>query len=56
LIAQDTIDDFEDVKIAISELITTAQKKSSQEIVTLMKKIVPEFKSMNSEFQVLDID
>ena len=56
MIAQDTIDDFEYVKIAIAELIATAQKKSSQEIVTIMKKIVPEFKSMNSEFQALDIE
>ena len=56
MIAQDTIDDFEDVKIAIAELIATAQKKSNQDMVTIMKKIVPEFKSMNSEFQVLDID
>ena len=56
MIAQDTIDDFEYVKIAIAELIAIAQKKSSQEIVTIMKKIVPEFKSMNSEFQALDIE
>ena len=54
MIAQDTIDDFEGVTIAISELIATTQKKSSQEIVTVMKKIVPEFKSMNSEYQILD--
>ncbi len=56
MIAQDTIDDFEDIKIAIAELIATAQKKSNQDMVTVMKKIVPEFKSMNSKFQVLDID
>ena len=56
MIAQDTINNLEDVKIAISELIMTAQKKSNQDIVIVMKKIVPEFKSMNSEFQVLDID
>lgn len=56
MIAQDNIDDFHDVQIAIAELIATAQKKSSQDVVTLMKKIVPEFKSMNSQFQVLDID
>lgn len=56
MIAQDTIDDFEDVRMAIVELIATAQKKSNQDIVTIMKKIVPEFKSMNSEFQVLDIE
>ncbi len=56
MIAQDTIDNFQDFQIAIAELITTAQEKSNQDIVTIMKKIVPEFKSMNSEFQVLDID
>jgi len=56
LIAQDTIDDFEDINIAITELIVTAQKKSNQDIVIIMKKIVPEFKSMNSEFQILDIE
>ncbi|MDN3676694.1 nucleoside-diphosphate sugar epimerase/dehydratase [Flavobacterium paronense] len=55
MIAQDTIDDFEAVKIAITELIATAQKKSNQDIVAVMKKIVPEFKSMNSEFQALDV-
>lgn len=56
MIAQDGIEDFEVVKIAISELIIIAQKKSSQEIVAIMKKIVPEFKSMNSEFQSLDVN
>lgn len=54
MIAQDVIDDFEDVNIAITELISIAQKKSNKDIVLVMKKIVPEFKSMNSEFQALD--
>lgn len=56
MIAIDKIDDYEDMKLAIGELLFTAQKKSSQDLVTVMKKIVPEFKSMNSEFQVLDIE
>ena len=56
MIAQDTIDDFENVQIAVIELMKIAKEKSSQDIVTIMKKIVPEFKSMNSEFQVLDIE
>jgi FlaA1/EpsC-like NDP-sugar epimerase len=54
LIAEDKIDDFEHVTTAISELIDSTKKKTSQEIVSQMKNIVPEFKSMNSIFEVLD--
>jgi hypothetical protein len=32
------------------------KKNSDLDIVTQMKKIVPEYKSLNSEFQMLDID
>lgn len=56
LIAQDSWDDFDDVKESIAELITITKKYSSLEVVAQMKKIVPEFKSMNSEYQTLDID
>ena len=55
LIAQDEIINFEIINAAIAELIDTAQKKSRNEIVIQMKKIVPEFISMNSEFQALDV-
>lgn len=54
LIGQDNFDDFEEVNLLITVLIKTAKKSSSQEIVGLMKKIVPEFKSMNSVFETLD--
>lgn len=54
MIGQDSFDDFEDVSLLISTLIQTAKKSSSEEIVGLMKKIVPEFKSMNSVFETLD--
>ncbi|MGV3697938.1 polysaccharide biosynthesis protein [Flavobacterium sp.] len=56
MIAQDSWDDYEDVKESISELISILKKNSSLEVVAQMKKIVPEFKSMNSEYQTLDID
>jgi FlaA1/EpsC-like NDP-sugar epimerase len=56
LIAQDSWDDFEEVKESIAELIMITKKYSSLEVVAQMKKIVPEFKSMNSEYQTLDID
>ncbi|RKS01886.1 nucleoside-diphosphate sugar epimerase/dehydratase [Flavobacterium sp. 102] len=54
MIGQDNLDNFEDVNLLISTLIQTAKKSSSAEIVGLMKKIVPEFKSMNSVFETLD--
>ncbi|MFN3754455.1 polysaccharide biosynthesis protein [Flavobacterium sp.] len=54
MIGQDYVDDFEQVNLLISTLIQTAKKSSNEEIVGLMKKIVPEFKSMNSVFETLD--
>ncbi|MEK8180248.1 nucleoside-diphosphate sugar epimerase/dehydratase [Flavobacterium buctense] len=54
MIGQDQFDDFEEVNVLISQLIATAKMSTSAEIVGLMKKIVPEFKSMNSVFETLD--
>ncbi len=56
MIAQDSWDDYEEVKESIVELVSITKKYSSLEVVAQMKKIVPEFKSMNSEYQTLDID
>lgn len=56
MIAQDICSDFEDVKETILELIAITKKSGNLETVAQMKKIVPEFKSMNSEFQTLDAD
>lgn len=56
LIAQDEIVDFESISVDVVDLIIAAQKKSNLEIVAQMKKIVPEFISMNSEFESLDIN
>jgi len=38
------------------DLISTFDGISNADIVFKMKKIVPEFKSMNSIFQTLDVD
>jgi FlaA1/EpsC-like NDP-sugar epimerase len=54
MIGQDHFDNFEEVSVLISQLITTAKMSTNEEIVGLMKKIVPEFKSMNSVFETLD--
>jgi FlaA1/EpsC-like NDP-sugar epimerase len=55
MIAQDISDDFEEVKELVAELITLTKKNSDLDIVTQMKKIVPEYKSLNSEYQTLDV-
>ena len=46
--------DFDDVSQEISALIKEAPEKDSMEIVADMKRIVPEFKSQHSEYEVLD--
>jgi FlaA1/EpsC-like NDP-sugar epimerase len=55
MIAQDSFEDFETISEAISSLIETSKKFSNEELVIKMKYILPEFKSMNSEYQALDI-
>jgi FlaA1/EpsC-like NDP-sugar epimerase len=46
--------DYELVKEQISELIQTAKGGDVWQVVEMMKKIVPEFKSNNSVFEELD--
>ena len=54
MIAVDISEDFDHVSGTIRDLCASAHDISNDEIVFKMKKIVPEFKSMNSMFQVLD--
>lgn len=46
--------DFVPLKEKIHELILTARDGKNLEVVQLMKNLVPEYKSNNSEFEVLD--
>ena len=55
MIAQDVYSDCSSFTLAIDELILSAHRYSSNDIVSIMKKIVPEFKSMNSNFEGLDV-
>jgi len=54
MIAQEIQDEFSDLHLSIEELIGIASFFDNDDIVAKMKKIVPEFISMNSTFQVLD--
>ena len=45
---------FEELSLKIDEIIESFNTQDNEIIVTLMKNLVPEFKSQNSEFQKLD--
>lgn len=55
MIAQEVCDEFDIICDLVEDLIIDAHLKSNDIIVSKMKRIVPEFKSMNSVFQELDI-
>ncbi len=54
MIAVEEFTESTSLSMAIDELINSAHLYSSNDIVSKMKKIVPEFKSMNSNFEDLD--
>jgi FlaA1/EpsC-like NDP-sugar epimerase len=55
-IAEEICDEFDVISSAIEELVLAAKEGSNDKIVSKMKLLVPEFKSMNSIFQTLDIE
>lgn len=55
MIAQEICDEFDVVSDLVEDLIIDAHLKPNGTIVSKMKRIVPEFKSMNSVFQELDL-
>ncbi|MNK92530.1 UDP-N-acetyl-alpha-D-glucosamine C6 dehydratase [compost metagenome] len=54
MIAQEIQDEYENLHNEVDELIGIADFYENDDIVAKMKKIVPEFKSMNSTFEILD--
>jgi len=54
MIAQEIEEEFEELHQDIIELISGSVVYNDEAIVAQMKKIVPEYKSMNSAFEVLD--
>ena len=54
MIAQEVCEEFDIISEGVEDLIITAHLKPNNMIVSKMKKLVPEFKSMNSIFQELD--
>ncbi len=54
MISRDPLMEFDEVEILFKEIIISAVKRDKLRVVSLLKNIVPEFISNNSEFEVLD--
>lgn len=54
LIASDVADDFSEIREAIDQLLRFARLNALEPTVIQMKKIVPEFKSLNSKYEKYD--
>ncbi len=55
MIAEEVCYDFVLINNKIITLVETAKESNNEKIVGLMKQLVPEFKSLNSIFETLDI-
>lgn len=54
MVAKITSEKFEVIKSKVKKLIETARLENSEEVVKLIKELVPEYKSNNSTFEKLD--
>ncbi|HEX7870160.1 MAG TPA: nucleoside-diphosphate sugar epimerase/dehydratase [Chryseobacterium sp.] len=54
MISKDPYIDFDEIEILCKQIIKSAVKRDKVQVVTLLKAIVPEFISNNSEFEALD--
>ncbi len=55
-VAEEVCSEFDVISEQIDALISVARIGNNDKIVAVMKEIVPQFKSMNSVFQTLDIE
>ena len=55
MIAEENVEHYEAIDTVVDELLYDAMRFSHDHIVAKMKTIVPEFKSMNSVFETLDV-
>lgn len=54
MISKDPCVSFEEIEILCKQIIKSAVKRDKIQVVSLLKAIVPEFISNNSEFEILD--
>lgn len=56
MIAQDQTGDYEKIKYSVELIINAANSHKAQQVVAQLKNLIPEFKSNNSMFEILDKD
>jgi len=56
MISRDVIKDFNYVDTHVNRIVESALRHNDKEVVTRLKKLVPEFISRNSEFESLDCE
>jgi FlaA1/EpsC-like NDP-sugar epimerase len=54
MISRDPLMEFEEIEVLCKQIMLSAVKKDSLQVVKILKVIVPEFISNNSEFEILD--
>lgn len=54
MIAQDEAGPYEGINESVIKIIKAANKLKNQKVVAKLKKLIPEFKSNNSSFEILD--
>lgn len=54
MIAKEVFEDFSNLSVNVSDLIAIANTFNREDVVVKMKEIVPEFISLNSNYQVFD--
>ena len=54
MISKDPVIKFEEIEVLFRQIIKSAVKRDKIQVVTLLKQIVPEFISNNSEYESLD--
>ncbi|MGK0378068.1 polysaccharide biosynthesis protein [Patiriisocius sp. Uisw_017] len=54
MISKERVANFENINVNIKKIIKSATRLDDQSVVRILKEIVPEFKSNNSVFEVLD--
>ncbi|NNJ82188.1 MAG: polysaccharide biosynthesis protein [Flavobacteriaceae bacterium] len=54
MVSKTNVEKFEDLKKKVKEIIKLATRGKNEEVVQMLKEIVPEYISENSEYEILD--
>ena len=55
MISEDVVNDYDQIDLHVSDIIKAAINNDNRVSVAKLKSLIPEFKSNNSEYEVLDL-